>query len=178
MSHSSTSSYAGFTLPSMTTESRPATAYSDTNQTPRQHMGFSGGSLPSGSMDQYTPYQSYNYPLPQQSQPFHHQSAPQPSAVQAHLALPPPSSNSDFDFLHSALPPVSAKSGGMTLDSYRVVSGPGSGSGSGSNSAKTPADGGASMSRCSSVSITMEAIHTPVSRDEDGEGEAYGTSPT
>lgn len=81
--------------------------------------------------------------------------------------------HNDFEFLHNfpppsaksggGLPPLSARSGGLGLESYQVVS-------------KKPEDGatnagGEGMSRSSSVSASIEMVHTPSNMIEDGEGE-------
>jgi hypothetical protein len=75
----------------------------------------------------------------------------------------------DFDFLHNfppptanGLPPVSARSGGLGLESYQVVS-------KKSDEVVNPA--GEGMSRSSSVSAPIEMISTPPSMIEDGDGE-------
>lgn len=169
MSHSSSSSFAGFSMTPLTTDGRRGTAYSDT-QTPRQPPNnYAVNSLPSGVDYNNTPYHSYTYPLPQpQSQPPAQLTLPYPSSSSNSL---PNSSHghNDFEFLHSfpppsaksggGLPPVSARSGmgmGMGLESYQVVK---------------ESAGGEGMSRSSSVSAPIEVIHTPPGMDE-GEGES------
>ena len=142
------------------TDSRPGTAYSD-NHTPRQLPAFSAP-LPSGT--EYTPYQAYNFPQP--SYP--------PSMMLPHPSALPSASSHDFEFFN----PLSAKSVGITLESFQVVSGMGT---------KKPEEGGGSgggMSRSSSISASasFEALHTPpppapanmdgaMEGEEDGEGE-------
>ena len=164
MTHGQSSSIQNYQMPP-SNGYRPSTSYSDT-PTARKHSAYP-------SAGEYTPYQTYSYPVPQHhGQQRHHQHQNQPFQYQSQISLPQPLPSAGIDISDffgmppsasgSGMPP-SASGPGMNLENYQVVSG--------TKSARHTGGMSESMSRGSSASGSADTVQTPRPGDEaDGQG--------
>jgi hypothetical protein len=168
-SHAQISSMSGYSQSMGDSKHRPSTSYSDIH-TSRKHANYP--SISHGSTGEYTPYQVYSYPVPQQ--PGHDRQHQHQNQYQNHLSLPQPipSASIEFSEFFNAMPP-SALGPGINLEDYQVVSG--------AKSARTtgPASSGEATSHSRSSSTLADIVKTPNNEvsemvsgeDQDAEGE-------